>query len=213
MILVPGSLQEVISKDYLRAVKIAEEYRSDNLSAIQKWMQWPESFGWHMLVCDIHDRHQYYNSWVEFKDLSAYFNLFNLKAFDDLFFKHMKFCGSKQTYGEFEVAEVVVTYGDTAPAVLFQSIGTDAIDKFPGFFGNFFIPIENITRELKQYNSLMAKQDRNRLVQRGAEFYNTPCNNNEDYQITKEILNAFPKALQYASKRNCGLLGLVVTAG
>ncbi len=213
MILVPDAFNEAIAQEYELAIKTARKYESESMSVIEKWKECPESFAWYMLACDITDRHTYYNTWVDTKELQKYFRLFNHKTFESLFYKYMNFCAPKSKCGDFEVAEVVVTHRDTAPAVLFQAIGKDAYKEFPGYFGSFYIKKESLGEELERYINLISKQDYNSLLQRGAEFYNAPCNNEEDLRVVEEVVNAFPRAIKYAIDRRCGLLGLVVTAG
>ena len=81
----------------------------------------------------------------------------------------------------------------------------------PGFFGNFYIKNDDIAKELIEYQELIAKTEWSELVNRGVSFYNAPCNEGES--VIEEILQALPSAFQYAKKKDCGLLGLVVTAG
>lgn len=213
MLLIPDAFHETISKEYADALRVAEEYRLDNLSAIEMWKRHPESFGCFMLACDIDDRHLYYNSGVDHEVSQAYFGLFNHSAFDTLFYKFAKLCAPKEKCGMFEVAEVVVTHGNTAPEVLYQAIGRKAIDKLPGFFGNFYIKSSDIVKELAEYQNLVSQEDWNVLLQRGVNFYNAPCNDVENISIVEKIFQSLPNALQYAQKNKCGLLGLVVTAG
>ena len=213
LILVPDAFDQAISKEFELARKTAQKCELESMSVIEKWEVCPESFGWHMLACEISDRHIYYDTWIDINELQAFFSLFNRKEFESLFFKYMTFCGPNSRCGVFEVAEVVVTHRDTAPAVLFQAIGNDALKELPGFFGNFYIRKDNLKKELERYNNLLVKQGRSILYQRGTEFYNAPCNNKEDNQVVEEIVNALPKAIKYAIERKCGLLGLVVTAG
>jgi len=166
-----------------------------------------------MLACDIRDGHVYYNTWNEPEDVQAFFSLFNQDAFYALFFRYMNLCAPRTKCGDFEVAEVVITYGDTAPSVWFQAIGAESITELPGFFGNFYIRRACVAEELERYTNLIEKRDWRDLVHRGVEFYNSPCNDAENSQLVEEVLNAFPKALIYAKEKECGLLGLVVTAG
>ncbi len=213
MLLIPTSFHETISREYSAALKKAEHIRKDKLPAIEIWRENPESFGWYMLACDVKDRHTYFNTWVEHKFLTDFSGLFNQKAFDSLFYKFAKICAPKDKCGEFEVAEVVVTHGDIAPQVLYQVLGKEALKKLPGFFGNFYIQNDDISKELLEYQKLMSKTKWSELIHRGIDFYNAPCNGNEDSVVIEEILQALPNALQYAKKKGCGLLGLVVTAG
>jgi len=211
MLLIPNSFHETISKEYSAALKIAENIRKDKSSTIEIWSKNPESFGWYMLTCDINDRHCYYNTWVEGNILSDFSGLFNQSVFDTLFYKFAEICAPKEKCGQFEVGEVVVTHGDMAPQVLYQAIGKDALYKLPGFFGNFYIKNDDIAKELIEYQELIAKTEWSELVNRGVSFYNAPCNEGES--VIEEILQALPSAFQYAKKKDCGLLGLVVTAG
>ena len=213
MILVPDGINEAIATEYALAEEVAQKNLKNNLSVIEEWKKLPESVGWHMLACDISDGHVFYNTWIDTKVLKKYFELFTQDSFKSLFFRYMKFCGRRVKCGELEVAEVVVTHGDTAPAVLFQAIGKEAIEEIPGFFGNFYIRKVDLASELERYNRLLATQDLNSLIQRGVQFYNAPCSNSEDRKVVEDIINALPKAIEYANEKQCGLLGLVVTAG
>ncbi len=134
-------------------------------------------------------------------------------VFDTLFFRYSKLCAPRKKAGEFETAEVVATYRETAPHILYQCIGLEALDKLSGFFGNFYISRENVNKELELYNKLISNYEWGNLVGRGATFYNAPCNNEDNKSVVEEILHALPKALKYAKEKNCGLLGLVVTTG
>lgn len=213
MVLVPEHLDEDINKDYELTLATVKESVPNWLPVIEKWKQSPESFGWYMLACDIRDRHLYYSSWHESEDLQTFFGLFNQDAFYSLFFRYLNLCAPKTKCGDFEVVDVVLTYGDTAPSIWFQAIGAGSIAELPGFFGNFYIRSASIAEELERYNHLIAKLDWRELVRRGVEFYNAPCSDIENLQLIEEILTAFPKALIYAQEKHCGLLGLVVTAG
>jgi hypothetical protein len=213
MLLIPETHHEVVLEEYCLALEKAEEYRKANISVIEEWRRHPESFGWYMLACDVNDRHLFYNSWVDWKIIEKFYGFFVLDVFGHLFFKYSKFCGPKDKAGEFEMAEVIVTNGETAPHVLYQSIGEEALEKLPGFFGNFYIAEEDVLKELELYNILLSNYQWEKLVRRGAVFYNAPCNNGDDTDIAEEVLSALPKALKYAKEKNCGLLGLVVTAG
>lgn len=166
-----------------------------------------------MLACDINDRHEYYETWVAQDIREKFYGLFLQMAFETLFFRYSKFTAPKTKGGKFEMAEVVMTHGETPAHVLYQSIGPEAIDKLPGFFGNFYIVAGNINKELEAYKKLISKYDWKNLVDNGAKLYNAPCNNKDDREIVKEVLHSLPKALKYANEKKCGLLGLAVTVG
>ncbi len=213
MVLVPDALHAAIAEEYALAAKDARIYLAASADALKKWRQLPESFNWYAVACDIRDRHMYYAAWCDTADLNAFFGLFRREAFEALFFRHMKFCGPGEKCGELEVATVVVTQGDTAPAILFQAIGEEAIDGIPGFFGNFFIAKGMVGRELERYHNLLARQDWSSMIRRGAALYNAPCGNGCDSQVVQEVLQALSIGLKSAQAKRCGLLGLAVSAG
>mgnify|MGYP001797147778 CR=1 FL=1 len=142
------------------------------------------------------------NDWV--LSYNAFLSAFLIPSFQDF--------GKKLISGElitgWEINENncfdLISFNRYSPvAALFYALKPEFADRIPGFMGNMFIPHNEVKQTLNSVKEIFAVADYHALKLRARRLI-------IDINDASNVLNALPKALASANKKDCSLLTLAM---